>query len=685
MLSDAEWRRRHHFLLWVLGLHIPFLAVFGLAMGWSVLVVGAIAGYLALIVLAAALVRRRHPASWLVTLGLTSCSVALVCLSHGAIEAHFHFFVIVGFLALYQDWFPFLWNIAFTVVSHGVGAAFAPDLIFDHHAGQTYPWLWALIHGVSVLAACVGVLVFWRFSEDVQIQRTELTRRLTEAELNKKQFTSDLLLNLARRNQSMFARQLEIINDLEDKERDPDVLGDLFRLDHLATRVRRNAENLLVLSGEQPARVWSEPVPLRDVVRAAIAETEDLDRVVFSVDEHLEIVGSAVADLTHLLAELTENAVHFSPPTSTVTMQSRAYAWVSGSHLLVIEDTGVGMPAEDLAAANELLAEPQDVDLSASRRLGFHVVTRLAQRHDVEVSLAPTPGSGVTAVIILPPALFASSMTPPRGSVRPALLSGAQSEKVSAPSAETFSASRLGEPAEMAPITVGVNGRHGWPGAPDVEHAGRREAGRTATHASEDRRLVSAPGLVGAGPVSALSPVPATRRTGKDRHDPASDPTTGPVRTSGLPTRTPGRTALIRPKVVPPPPLGGDGTTAARDGATADAPAPRRSTEGGAGGRPTLKRRVPQSHLASELTSPGAAPSASAPPAGSRPAGPGPDMPDTGALDALSRYQASRQRAHAEIDGTDGPDGAGSPDHPGAGPDGDPAGSDRSDPKGPQE
>ena len=150
-----------------------------------------------------------------------------------------------------------------------------------------------------------------------------LARRLADSEINRRQFTSDLLTNLARRNQSLLHRQLEIINQLEESERDPDALADLFALDHIATRVRRNAENLLVLSGEQPPRTWSEPVPLRDVLRAAIAETENLERVVFVVDEQSAVVGHTVTDLTHLLAELTENAVRFSPPDATVTVRSR--------------------------------------------------------------------------------------------------------------------------------------------------------------------------------------------------------------------------------------------------------------------------------------------------------------------------------------------------------------------------
>ena len=133
-------------------------------------------------------------------------------------------------------------------------------------------------------------------------------------------------MNLARRNQTMLYRQLEIINQLEESESNPDTLAELFTLDHLATRVRRNAESLLVLSGEQPPRAWSQPVPMRDVLRAAIAETEDLDRVVFVADGQLAVGRDTVTDLTHLIAELTENAVRFSPPETTVYHPGRVRA-----------------------------------------------------------------------------------------------------------------------------------------------------------------------------------------------------------------------------------------------------------------------------------------------------------------------------------------------------------------------
>ncbi|MGH3765044.1 MAG: sensor histidine kinase [Pseudonocardiaceae bacterium] len=416
LLDDAAWRKRHRILLWVLGLHVPALFVFGLWLGHSPRVTGY--GLIPLVVCLLVGVwmpqrswlTRRRMASFFASAGLVYCSAALVVFSRGSIEAHFHFFIIIGFIALYQDWVPFLWNIVFTVLSHGLGTLWQAGLIFNHPDAQVNPWSWALIHGIAVLFACVGLVIFWRTTEDEQQKSMRLATQLADAELGQRRFTSELLVNLARRNQSMLYRQLDIINQLEEKERDPDALGELFRLDHLATRIRRNAESLLVLSGEEPPRIWREPVALVDVVRAAIAETEDLERVSFSVDERLAVLGHTVTDLTHVLAELTENAVRFSPPEAHVTMRTRRSLQAPGATVLTIEDWGVGMRPDDLAQANELLAHPREVDLSVSQRLGLHVVARLATRHGIAVSLSPTPGSGVTAVVVLPSALFADEL-----------------------------------------------------------------------------------------------------------------------------------------------------------------------------------------------------------------------------------------------------------------------------------
>jgi Nitrate and nitrite sensing/HAMP domain len=210
----------------------------------------------------------------------------------------------------------------------------------------------------------------------------------------------DMFLNLARRSQSLIDRQLELIDDLERTEADPDALENLFKLDHLATRMRRNAEDLIVLSGAEPARRWSQPVPLVDVVRAALAEVEDYNRVELLPIDDIGVAGQAVSDVVHLLAELIENATSFSPPGTKVQVAGQQ---VSNGYVLEIEDRGLGMSDDELVEANERLANPPVVDFALSRMLGLYVVARLAQRYNIKVQLRHSWYGGITALVLLPP------------------------------------------------------------------------------------------------------------------------------------------------------------------------------------------------------------------------------------------------------------------------------------------
>ncbi|MFF4028867.1 nitrate- and nitrite sensing domain-containing protein [Streptomyces sviceus] len=207
--------------------------------------------------------------------------------------------------------------------------------------------------------------------------------------------------NLARRNQSLIERQLALITSLEGKEADPDQLENLFKLDHLATRVRRNGENLLVLGGETPAQQWDQPLPLVDVIRAAASEVEQYERVELSGVPEAEIHGRAVTDLVHLLAELLENATTFSPPQSWVRVTAARLP--DGRIMVEIHDRGIGLPPEELADINHHLAEPPTVDAAISQRMGLYVVGRLADRHGIRVQLRPSEeGQGTTALAMLP-------------------------------------------------------------------------------------------------------------------------------------------------------------------------------------------------------------------------------------------------------------------------------------------
>ena len=210
-----------------------------------------------------------------------------------------------------------------------------------------------------------------------------------------------IFTNLSRRSQGLIQRQLALITELENNEADPDQLENLFKLDHLATRMRRNGENLLVLAGEEAGRRWNTPVPLVDVLRAASSEVEQYERVELAGIPEAEVIGAAVTDLVHLLAELLENATSFSSPQTRVLVNATRLP--DGRVLVEIHDKGIGLTAEDFAEINEKLAEPPTVDATISRRMGLFVVGRLSQRHDIRVQLRPSGESaGTTSLVMLP-------------------------------------------------------------------------------------------------------------------------------------------------------------------------------------------------------------------------------------------------------------------------------------------
>ncbi len=210
---------------------------------------------------------------------------------------------------------------------------------------------------------------------------------------------SDIFVNLARRNQALIDRQIQFIDELERHEEDPDVLESLFRLDHLATRMRRHAESLLVLAGAEPSRRRSAPVSLSDVVRVAVGEIEDYNRISLVAFDDAEVPSGAAVDIAHMLSELMENATQFSPPDTVVEIVGhRTHEGYSVS----ISDQGIGMSAEQLDEVNELLASPPATGLTLNRTLGFVVIARLARRFAIKVRLTSSPSGGVTALVNLP-------------------------------------------------------------------------------------------------------------------------------------------------------------------------------------------------------------------------------------------------------------------------------------------
>ncbi|WP_345358654.1 nitrate- and nitrite sensing domain-containing protein [Actinoallomurus liliacearum] len=209
-----------------------------------------------------------------------------------------------------------------------------------------------------------------------------------------------MFVNLSRRSQSLIERQLRLIEDLEQSEQDSARLEALFKLDHLATRMRRNGENLLVLGGQEQTRRWNKPVALVDIVRASLSEVEQYERVTLRIQDDVSVVGRVVNDLVHLVAELVENSTTFSPEHTKVAVSGHLLS--GGGAMLQISDNGVGMSPEELEEANWKLANPPTIDVSISRRMGLFVVGRLAQRHGIRVELRAALSGGLTAFVILP-------------------------------------------------------------------------------------------------------------------------------------------------------------------------------------------------------------------------------------------------------------------------------------------
>ena len=229
------------------------------------------------------------------------------------------------------------------------------------------------------------------------VQAAAVTAAVDQARLRKG--VNQVFLNISMRNQSLLHRQLGMLDAMERRTSEPEALADLFRIDHLTTRMRRHAEGLIILSGSVPGRGWRDPVPVVDVLRAAVAEVEDYVRVDVNSESEDLVAGSAVSDVIHLIAELVENATAFSPPNTRIEVRAER---VGTGLVAEVEDRGLGLSAEELADINRRLASSQEFDLAHSDQLGLFVVSQLAARHDIEVSLRRSVYGGTTAVVLLP-------------------------------------------------------------------------------------------------------------------------------------------------------------------------------------------------------------------------------------------------------------------------------------------
>ncbi|WP_150243773.1 sensor histidine kinase [Nocardiopsis quinghaiensis] len=360
-------------------------------------------------------------------------------------------------------------------------------------------------------------------------QRTAVGAAVKQADI--RAGVNRVFLGIAHRHQSLLQRQLQLLDRVEREEEDPDLLENLFQLDHLATRGRRHAENLIILGGAQPGRRWRRPVPLVDVLRGAISETEEYARVRLTSVPDLSLSGAAVADVIHLLAELVENATAYSPPHTEVTIATES---VPRGVAVEIEDRGLGMTEQVLTDSNRTLSEAPEFDVmtpGADSHLGLFVVAHLAAKHDIRVQLRHSPYGGTRAVVLVPNALVAASSTSPERP-RVAVRQGAHSTAREPSGAE--------EPADL--LAVGNTPHHVRPVLRPVPRHGD-DGGRTTENPTRPPLLRRVPQPA---PESPSVPVEHGARPDADPSAPAERIGTGPGRTA-LPRRR--RQASLAPQL----------------------------------------------------------------------------------------------------------------------------------------
>ncbi|MFG2983791.1 nitrate- and nitrite sensing domain-containing protein [Streptomyces sp. NPDC048258] len=326
------------------------------------------------------------------------------------------------------------------------------------------------------------------------VHRAALSAAVERAELASG--VSGVFVNLARRSQVLVHKQLTLLDSMERRADDPNELGDLFRLDHLTTRMRRHAESLIILSGAAPGRAWRMPVPLTNVVRAAVSEIEDYPRVEVRQLAEAAVVGGAVADLTHLLAELIENAAQFSPPHTKVRVSGEP---VGAGYVLEVEDRGLGMGRETLNDANRRIEQSEALDLFDSDRLGLFVVSRLSARHGVKVHLRTSPYGGTTAVVLLPNSMLQSAITAGAPGPEPRAGTGAASEAPAPVPVSAAASEAAAKAAERAAAAQGAARTEQQPAMTVVREDTRGPVGR-------DPERTPAPEQPRPAPVAALRP-----------------------------------------------------------------------------------------------------------------------------------------------------------------------------------
>ena len=340
------------------------------------------------------------------------------------------------------------------------------------------------------------------------VRQTAIRAAVEEARLRRG--LNDVFRSLARRSQSLLHRQLTLLDQMERRATDPEALDDLFRLDHLTTRMRRHAEGLVILAGAPPGRSWSSPVRMIDVMRGAIAEVEDYARVAVATRSQAGLSGSAVADVIHLLAELIENATTLSPPYTSVRVSGDT---VASGFAIEVEDRGLGMGPERMAELNARLAQPPAFNPADSDQLGLFVVSQLAKRHGIRVTLKASPYGGTAAIVLIPRQLVVTE-----DAFRPAL---------------------AGEPAAITMAPRGTNGNDGR--AAELTSASAFAELRSPAEFSSPAGFSTAPGIRISGPLRRSQGVASP---GLASQSPVPEPEVMPV-----PAPVPG--AVLEPEAVP--------------------------------------------------------------------------------------------------------------------------------------
>ncbi|MFC8146072.1 ATP-binding protein [Streptomyces paradoxus] len=400
----------------------------------------------------------------------------------------------------------------------------------------------------------------------------------------------EVFVNLARRLQSLVHREISILDELENEMEDPDLLKGLFHVDHLATRIRRHAENLAVLGGAVSRRQWSNPVSMTEVLRSAIAEVEQYSRVKLVPPVDGQLRGHAVADVIHLLAELVENATVFSAPHTQVLLRANL---VTSGLAVEVEDRGLGMPLEEQTRMNALLADPDQVNVArllADGRIGLFVVSQLARRHGITVRLQTNIYGGVQAVLVVPQALLGAEAGAgaPGGAGQPA--AGAAGTDQPAAAGRPDRQTGQGRQAGQAALHGQQNGQAG-------ALAGGASRGQSPVRDADFGVSSVPPPASGAGS-SAPLPAPAASRGHEQEAGPGPGGSAQGGRPAPLPVRGTRRErptpAEARPGISP------DDRRVLAENVT-EPPTPRNGTVRGTMGKPQLPRRRAQEHIAPQL------------------------------------------------------------------------------------